>query len=260
MLALTHALLCHAWQAAHVRCSDKALALSADGHTGLSLDLQLACRKQQTARQMAAAHAADIVLAEADPQADSSKCEADDGLLNNKSADLTKVVLFNQAPHQQGEQQLGQTSQTGKPTADSHSRLHEMASDQQLGNPCCPSGSHLHQHGHQLGHPHSPEDQPKLARNSFSDCIRGRAHQRLVQTIHIKLIVCAISLQAMPFVAWLKQPMPPREWAGWQDALACAVVALHATLYRHLVRCCTFYCDKLQGLKNDPLPAKCLNC
>lgn len=53
--------------------------------------------------------------------------------------------------------------------------------------------------------------------------------------IYLELVVCAITLAALPFVAWLKQPMHMRQWACWQDALSATFVAMHASLLCTLV-------------------------
>ncbi len=53
--------------------------------------------------------------------------------------------------------------------------------------------------------------------------------------IYLELVVCTITLAALPFVAWVKQPMHMRQWACWQDALPATIVAMHASLLCVLV-------------------------
>lgn len=55
------------------------------------------------------------------------------------------------------------------------------------------------------------------------------------QAQHLKLLLCAMVLAALPFVAWLKQPKHMRQWACTQDALPAAIVAMHATVLCLLV-------------------------
>ena len=53
--------------------------------------------------------------------------------------------------------------------------------------------------------------------------------------LHCKLLLCVVVLQALPCVAWLKQPMHMRQLAAWQDAVSCAVLATHASILALLV-------------------------
>lgn len=55
------------------------------------------------------------------------------------------------------------------------------------------------------------------------------------QATHLKLLLCAMMLAALPFLAWLKQPRHMRQWAYLQDALPAAVVAMHAPILCLLV-------------------------
>ncbi len=47
------------------------------------------------------------------------------------------------------------------------------------------------------------------------------------------MLVCAIALQVLPCVAWLKQLPHTRQLAAWQDAVPCAVLAVLALHISH---------------------------
>ena len=63
----------------------------------------------------------------------------------------------------------------------------------------------------------------------------SRAHTAEAPALHAKMLVAVILLQALPFVAWLKQPVDMRQLAGWQDTAACAFLAMHASAMALLV-------------------------
>lgn len=54
-------------------------------------------------------------------------------------------------------------------------------------------------------------------------------NQHHTQALHVKMLLCAIALQALPCIAWVKQLGHMRQLAAWQDAIPCAVMALHAS-------------------------------
>ena len=66
-----------------------------------------------------------------------------------------------------------------------------------------------------------------------------------VQMLYLKMVICAILLSALPFVAWLKQPMRMRERGCWQDALPAAVLAVHASFLVLLVSLLTLLIPQL---------------
>ena len=70
---------------------------------------------------------------------------------------------------------------------------------------------------------------------SRSACCTISAVRTDAEATYLKLVVCAITLAALPCIAWLKQPMHMRQWACWQDALPAAIVAMHASLLCLLV-------------------------
>ena len=63
----------------------------------------------------------------------------------------------------------------------------------------------------------------------------GTAREEEAHALHCKLLLCVVVLQALPCVAWLKQPMHMRQLAAWQDAVSCAVLATHASILALLV-------------------------
>ncbi|DBA69939.1 TPA: GPI inositol deacylase [Trebouxia sp. C0005] len=82
------------------------------------------------------------------------------------------------------------------------------------------------------GQPDQQQQHQQAAQQSFSkpSVQEGVSHQHQMQQVHCKMLVCAIALQILPCVAWLKQLPHTRQLAAWQDAVPCAVLALHASI------------------------------
>ena len=126
--------------------------------------------------------------------------------------------------------QHGQLEKDGAPELKHHCHSQQVLSTQHLREDIpAPATLHCNEQMYQLLSLPPEQNISRLA------CCSISAMRPDAQTICLKLVVCAITLAAPPFVAWLKQPMHMRQWGCWQDALPAAIVAMHASLLCLLV-------------------------
>ena len=135
--------------------------------------------------------------------------------------------------------QNGQLEEDAVPQLNHQCHSQQALSTQDLdGSTTAAASSHCNEQMYQL-HSSPPEQNFNRSACCFISAMRTDA-----QATYLKLVVCAITLAALPFAAWLKQPMHMRQWACWQDAMPAAIVAMHASVFCLLVgaHCqCSFY-------------------
>ena len=222
MLALLHGLLCYMWHSYQGRFSNKPFAASAQLLTirqqENNLDWPAAQEQQQSIQQLMTASV-------------QSQAPAGDAVIHSCKDDETpsEAVELQAGQHhsgQMGEEDLLTDRQDQMPSsADILRPGHDSFSEQ-----------HLQHHRHQQQYKLPPAQQPDLRQMSQQHAASRAARQDNLQAICIKLLLCTTGLQALPCVAWLKQPMHMRQIAGWPDAAACTVVGLHAAFSRQWVR------------------------
>ena len=226
MLALLHALICHLWCAAHETQPSKSALVSSprlgSNDTTSSPQQQLQPEQQQ---------GEDLVTA-IDAKSESSG-----------SSDA--AVALADTLQQQGMQIEAE---------DLSGRRHGMPDRQHgvvEGQPGVFDGQPDQQQQHQ---------QAPLQTLSAPSAREGVSHQHQMQAVHCEMLVCAIALQVLPCVAWLKQLPHTRQLAAWQDAVPCAVLALHASTPAMAVSISLLVCSYghrvLQSLKDQTLACR----
>lgn len=210
MLALLHALLCHIWAAAQTLQPSRSSSLPASQPLLSMGDDKLPSQQQQRSWPH---------LPQSQHQhRQGSQCEPG-GRAEQPSIDADASDLATSA-----QQQV---------LAEAHSpceRQHQLlegdhgAPEWQLGAQEGPSERQQPQEAHQTaGH------LPPVLSTSAAPAQWGVHDQHHTQALHVKMLLCAIALQALPCVAWVKQLGHMRQLAAWQDAVPCAVMALHAS-------------------------------
>lgn len=194
MLALLHALICRLWCAAHEHQPSKPALVSA---SRLSSNDTISCPQQQ--------------LQPGQQQGQDSETATDAKSESSESPDAAAALAGTLQP---------QDAQT-------------EAQDLSGRRRGVPDG----QHGVPKGQPGVFDGQPDQQRQqaagqtlSTLSAQEGVLHQHQIQAVHCEMLVCAIALQVLPCVAWLKQLTHTRQLAAWQDAVPCAVLALHASI------------------------------
>ena len=197
ILALLHALICHLWCAAHKHQPSKPALVSSprlgSNDTTSSSQQQLQPEQQQGQDSEAATYAKGELAGSPDAAA------ALAGTLQQQGMQTEAEDLSGQR-HGMPDRQHGLSE--GQPGVfdgqpDQQQQQHQQAAGQTLSAPSAQEGV-------------SPQQQ--------------------MQAVHYEMLVCAVALQVLPCVAWLKQLPHTRQLAPWQDAVPCAVLALHASI------------------------------
>ena len=195
MLALLHALICHLWCAAHETQPSKSALVSSprlgSNDTTSSPQQQLQPGQQQ---------GEDLVTATDAKSESSGSSDAAVALADTLQQHCMQIEA-----------------------EDLSGRRHGMPDRQHgvvEGQPGVFDGQPDQQQQHQ---------QAPLQTLSAPSAREGVSHQHQMQAVHCEMLVCAIALQVLPCVAWLKQLPHTRQLAAWQDAVPCAVLALHAS-------------------------------
>ena len=220
MIALLQSFMCHSWVAS---CS---------------------CKSQQFAAAAAAAE-----QLEAETVAQQLPLQAERSVLHEPQQ---KSHERQQLPAGQQQAEAEMAARQHSPCAVLHQDVSELITQhKQLEHEAVPQLIHQHYPQDALSRQHQAERIPAVLHcNEQTRQLPSRAPgqkditstwnltsatRRDAQGTYLKLVVCAITLAALPFVAWLKQPMSMRQWAYWQDALPAAIVAMHASLLCLLV-------------------------
>lgn len=196
MLALLHALICHLWCAAHKHSPSKLAMISSprlgSNDTTSSPQQQLQPEQQQG-------------------QNTGTASDAKGELYGSPDAAAALAGTLQQQGMQTEAEDLSE-------------RRHGMP-DRQHGV----SEGHL---GVFDGQPDQQQQCQQAAEQTLSlpSAQEGVSPQQQAQAVHCEMLVCAVALQILPCVAWLKQPAHTRQLAAWQDAVPCAVLALHASI------------------------------
>ena len=214
MVALLHSLVCYAWLAScSCKCQQSAAALAADQseaeHPAQQLPLQAEHAvlhvQQQTPYEWQ-----QMLVGQQQEEA---------GVIAPQRSPCTLLyqdALEPMIQHKQMEQEGVPKLSHQQHSQQAFSRQHQAAS--------VPAILHCNEQTRQLLSL-APERQSTTLTWCSISAMRTDA-----QATCLKLALCAITLAALPFVAWLKQPMHMRQWACWQDALPAAIVATHASL------------------------------
>ncbi len=197
MLALLHALICHLWCAAHKHQPSKPALVSSprlgSNDTTSSSQQQLQPEQQQGQDSEAATYAKGELAGSPDAAAALAGTLQQQGM-QTEAEDLSgRRHGMPDRQHGISEGQPGVFN--GQP--DQQQQQHQQAAGQTLSAPSAQEGV-------------SPQQQ--------------------AQAVHCEMLVCAVALQILPCVAWLKQLAHTRQLAAWQDAVPCAVLALHASI------------------------------
>lgn len=196
MLALLHALICHMWCAAHKYHPSKP-ALASSPRLVYINDTTSSAQQQLQPEQQ---------------QGQDSETATDARSGSSGSPDAAAALA-------------GTLQQQGMQTEaeDLSGRRHGMP-DRQRG---VSEGQLGVFDGQPEQHQHQQAAQQTFTKPSVQE---GVSHQSQMQAVHCEMLVCAIALQLLPCVAWLKQLPHARQLAAWQDAVPCAVLALHASM------------------------------
>lgn len=221
MIALLQSLMCHAWFACR-SCKSLRFAAAPAAHHG----------KEEGTAQKLPLHAEYSVLHDQQHQPSewqqipTCQQEEEDGLAAPPHSLCTMW-------HQGASELITQHEQLNKkavPLLKHQCHSEQARSAQHLdGQIPAPATLHCTEQTHQL------VSLPPEQNISRSACCSISAMRTDAEATYLKLVVCAITLAALPCVAWLKQPMHMRQWACWQDALPAAIVAAHASLLCLLV-------------------------
>lgn len=252
MLALLQALLCHSWvacQARHRRCTLPSLETSSS-QTGNSKHTCCTCLPDKDGPQQ--------------QQSGDVQHQLHDSIQNHQQA--TNQQTSSQQAHQL-QQHACLLDNDRTQTCDGSQQQHCQQHQQQQS--CL-----QHDHQRQPVYPEQ-EDQAYMPRALQPDIAQQLAAvlpscmcQLERHDVHIKIVVCCIILQALPFVAWVKQPRHSRQFAAWSDAMPYAVMAMHGAVLAILVsrnsRCQICLYDLLiacfHGPHCDAKSAMLMNC
>lgn len=216
-VALLQSLLCHAWLACS-SCKSQRLAAvpAADQREDTAQQLPLQAEHSEANERRQQPHEWQAVL-------QSQQAEEAEGTPRHPPYSILHQDRELVTQHEQLRQEAApQLSHQYHPQQ-------ALSTQYQAVNIPGPATLHCNEQTYQL--PFGPQEQNSatLAWRSMS-AMHADTH-----TIYLELAVCAVTLAALPFVAWVKQPTHMRQWACWQDALPATFVAMHASLLCVLV-------------------------